>query len=97
MLSQIPRDEPIACVSGGGAYDTKACHAAFAHRQAQAVMLPRKNAKPWKETLTGAAMRAEAVRACAKLGRHICKAWSGYHRRSLVRPRCIASSAWASG
>ena len=38
-----------ACVSGRGAHDTKACHAAIAHRQAQAVMLPRKNTKPWKE------------------------------------------------
>ncbi len=35
LLSQIPRDEPIASVSGDGAYDTKACHAAIARRQAR--------------------------------------------------------------
>jgi len=26
LLSQIPQGEPIASVSGDGAYDTKACH-----------------------------------------------------------------------
>jgi hypothetical protein len=87
LLSQIPSDEPIASVSGDGAYDTKACHAAIARRQAQAVIPPRKNARPWKETLTGAAMRNEALRACVRLGRRIWKAWSGYHRRSLVETK----------
>jgi len=28
--------------------------------------------------------RDEAVNACKRLGRTICKRWSGYHRRSLV-------------
>lgn len=87
LLSQIPADEPIASVSGDGAYDTKACHAAIAQRGAQAVIPPRKNAQPWKATLTGALMRNEALRACVRLGRRIWKAWSGYHRRSLVETK----------
>ena len=87
LLSQIPLDEPIASVSGDGAYDTKACHAAIAQRGGQAVIPPRKNAQPWKATLTGALMRNEALRACHGLGRSIWKKCSGYHRRSLVETK----------
>lgn len=36
LLGQIPADEAVASVSGDGAYDTKACHAAIAQRGAQA-------------------------------------------------------------
>lgn len=43
LLVRIPPDEPLACVSGDGAYDTKACHAAIAQRGAQAVIPPCKN------------------------------------------------------
>lgn len=50
LLSQIPPDEPIASVGGDGAYDTKACHAAIALRNAQAIIPPRKNARAWKGT-----------------------------------------------
>jgi len=53
LLGQIPPDEAVASVSGDGAYDTKACHAAIAQRGAQAVIPPRKNAQPWKATLVG--------------------------------------------
>ena len=48
LLAQIPPDEAVASVSADGAYDTKACHAAIAHRSAQAVIPPRKNSNPWK-------------------------------------------------
>lgn len=41
-------------------------------------------------------VRNEAVLACKRLGRLIWKVWSGYHHRSLGRPRCIASIDWAS-
>lgn len=34
LLAQIPADEPIGCVSGDGAFDTKACHEAIAARGA---------------------------------------------------------------
>lgn len=87
LLGQIPPDEAVASVSGDGAYDTKACHAAIVHRGAQAVIPPRKNAQPWKETLVGALARNEALKACRRLGRGIWKQWSGYHRRSLVETK----------
>ena len=87
LLEQIPPDEPIASVSGDGAYDTKACHAAIAQRNAQAVIPPRKNAQTWKATLVGAHARNEALRACDRLGRSIWKKWSDYHRRSLVETK----------
>ena len=84
LLAQIPPDEAVASVSGDGAYDTKACHAAIVQRGAQAVIPPRKNGKPWKATLMGASARNEALKACHRLGYAIWKKWSGYHRRSLV-------------
>lgn len=87
ILSQIPVDEPIADVSGDGAYDTKACHEAIALRQAQAVIPTRKNAKPWKTNRRGAEARNEILRATRRLGRAIWKRWSGYHRRSLVKTK----------
>lgn len=87
LLGQIPPDEAVASVSGDGAYDTKACHAAITQRGAQAVIPPRKNAQPWKATLKGALARNEALRACHRLGRSIWKKWSGYHRRSLVETK----------
>ena len=87
LLSQIPADEPIASVGGDGAYDTKACHAAIARRNAQAIIPPRKNARAWKNNQTGAASRNEALRACQRLGRRIWKKWIGYHRRSLVETK----------
>lgn len=87
LLSQIPADETLSSVSGDGAYDTKACHAAIAQRNAQAIIPPRKNAKAWKSTQSGAASRNEALRACQRFGRRIWKRWSGYHRRSLVETK----------
>ena len=64
LLGQIPADEAVASVSGDGAYDTKACHAAIAQRGAQAVIPPRKNARPWRTTLVGATSRNAALSAC---------------------------------
>ena len=87
LLAQIPPDEAVASVSGDGAYDTKACHAAIVQRGAQAVIPPRKNGKPWKATLMGASVRNEALKACHRLGYAIWKKWSGYHRRSLVETK----------
>lgn len=55
LLSQIPADETIRSVSGDGAYDTKACHAAIARSNAQAIIPLRKNAQAWNRTQTGAA------------------------------------------
>jgi hypothetical protein len=48
LLSQIPPDQEIASVTADGAYDTRKCHDAIAERGADAVIPPRKTAKPWK-------------------------------------------------
>jgi hypothetical protein len=91
LLAQIPDTEPIASVSGDGAYDTKACHASIASRHAAAIIPVRKNGKRWKENTPGAHARNETLRATERLGRSIWKKWSGYHRRSLVetKMRCL--------
>jgi hypothetical protein len=38
LLEQIPLEEPIGTVTADGAYDTRACHAAIAARQATALV-----------------------------------------------------------
>ena len=55
LLDQIPQDEQLHSVYTDGAYDTKQCRQAIADRQAQAVIPPRKNAKPWKDKKNGLA------------------------------------------
>lgn len=91
LLDQIPAAEPIDRVTADGAYDTRACHAAIAAREAAAVIPPRRNGKPWKEQTDGAMARNEALRSCRRLGRAIWKRWTGYHRQSLVeaKMRCF--------
>ena len=46
LLNQIPPDQEIGSVTADGAYDTRKCHDAIATRNADAVIPPRKNAKP---------------------------------------------------
>ena len=91
LLTHIPADEPLASVSGDGAYDTRGCHDAIAARGAQAIIPPRRNAKLWKPDSAGAVCRNEAARACKRFGWPLWKLWSGYHRRSLVeaKMRCF--------
>jgi hypothetical protein len=91
LLDQIPQDEQIDSVYTDGAYDTKQCRQVIADRQAHAVIPPRKNAKPWKDTKTSSLERNELLRTVKRLGRTIWKKWSGYHRRSLVETKmhCI--------
>jgi hypothetical protein len=92
LLDQIPKNVTIATVTGDGAYDTKACHAAIADRGAAAIIPTRKNARLWKKYPPGAHARNEILRATHRLGRAIWKQWwSGYHRRSLVetKMRCF--------
>ena len=50
LLDQIPLDEQIESVYTDGAYDTKRCHQVITDLQAHAVIPPRKNARPWKDT-----------------------------------------------
>ena len=87
MLNQIPADQDIASVTADGAYDTRKCHDAIAERGANAVIPPRKNAKPWKAITAGAVARNEALRASKYLGRAVWRRWSGYHRRSRVETK----------
>jgi hypothetical protein len=82
LLDQIPDDVEIGSVTADGAYDTRKCHDAIADRGADAVIPPRKNAKPWKPLTAGAIARNEALRASKYLGRAIWRKWTGYHRRS---------------
>ena len=91
LLDQIPQDEQIDSVYTDGAYDTKQCRQVIADRQAHAVIPPRKNAKPWKDTKTSSLERNELLRTVKRLGRTIWKNWSGYHRRSLIETKmhCI--------
>jgi len=91
LIAQIPPDEVLLSVHGDGAYDTKACYAAIAERNAAAIIPVRKNGQPWQENTAGARMRNETLRATNYLGRALWKKWSGYHRRSLVetKMRCF--------
>ena len=87
LLAQIPADEPIACVSVDGAFDTKACHEAIAARGASGGIPTRKNARAWKGSSLGVLARNEILRVTKRLGRAIWKRWSGYHRRSVVETK----------
>ncbi len=87
LLGQIPEDEPIASVTADGAYDTRGCRDAIAGRGAEAVIPPRRNAKPWNKNSPGAGTRNDALRAIKRLGRTIWRRWSGYHRRSRAETK----------
>ena len=87
LLGQIPEGEPIASITADGAYDTRGCRDAIANRGADAVIPPRRNAKPWKKDSPGAAGRNVALRAISRLGRTIWQRWSGYHRRSRAETK----------
>ena len=87
LLDQIPPDQEIGSVTADGAYDTRKCRNAIAERGADAVIPPRKNAKPWKANTAGAVARNEALRASRRLGRTIWRRWSGYHRRSRAETK----------
>ena len=74
----------------------------IADRQAHAVIPPRKNAKPWKNSTIRSIARNKLPQTVKHLGRTIWKKWSGYHRRSLVETKmhCIKLlgdklSAWS--
>jgi hypothetical protein len=84
LLSQVPGDEPIASVTTDGAYDGRACRDAIATRGAQAIIPPRRNAKPWKKDSPGARGRNDDLRAMKRFGRTLWRKWSGHHRRGRV-------------
>ncbi len=55
LLAQIPSNEPIACVSGDGAFDTKACHEAIAARGCNGVNPDAQECSAVERKLTGRA------------------------------------------
>ena len=92
LLDQIPPDEQIGTVTGpfhglhanhcratDGAFDTRRCHTAILDRGGTAVIPIRKNGRRWKEDCPFAQARNDILRATQRLGRAICKRWSGYH------------------
>ena len=84
---QIPTDEPVASVTADGACDGRACRDAIASRGADAIIPPRRNAKPWNRGSPGAGARNEALRATKRLGRAIWRRWGGHHRRSRAETK----------
>ncbi len=91
LLAHIPEDERVDYVYSDGAYDTKQYRQVIVDRRAQAVIPPRKNAKPWKDKKLVSLERNELLRTVKGLGRKIWKKWLGYHLRSLVETKmhCI--------
>ena len=87
LLSQVPEGEPIASVTADGAYDGRACRDAIALRGADAIILPRRNTKPWKKDSSGARGRNEDLRVMKHFGRTLWRRWSSYRRRSRVETK----------
>ena len=89
LLDQSPQDENLESLTGDGAYDIKQVYESVIEHGATPIIPPRKNARIRKGKAF--AHRNEAIAACKNLGRGIWKAWSGYHRRSLVETKmnCI--------
>ena len=92
LLDQIPQDEQIDSVYTDGAYDTKQCRQVISDRQAHAVIPPRKNAKPWKDTKICSLERNELLRTVKHLGRTIWKNGQVITGEVWLKLRCIASN-----
>ncbi len=86
-----------ASVTADAAFDTRKCYDAIAAHGAAAIILPHKNAKPWKpDTAPGPIARNEALRASRRFGGRFGDDGEGpvrqrfegsperYHRRSHV-------------
>jgi hypothetical protein len=87
LLSRVPADGPVASVTADGAHDGRACRGAILGRGADAIIPPRRNARPWKKDSPGAPGRNETLRALKRLGRTIWRRRSRYHRRSRAETR----------
>jgi hypothetical protein len=86
LLAQVPQGEGIASVGGDGAYDTRTAYAAAAARNADLLVPPRRNGKPWKTPTRGACERNETLRASLL---HRSLAWVAFGR---VRPGPVPST-----
>jgi hypothetical protein len=73
-------------------YQTKKCRQVIADRQAHAVIPPRKNAKPWKDTKISSLVRNELLRTVKRLGRTLSKNGQAIIGEIWLKLRCIASS-----
>lgn len=87
LLEQIPSKQRLGSVTADGAFDTRKCHGAIAARDADAVIPPRRNAKPWKPTSARATARNKAVKVQRYLCRTVWRRWRGYHRQSRAEPK----------
>ncbi|WP_257226779.1 MULTISPECIES: IS5 family transposase [unclassified Acinetobacter] len=90
LLNQISQDEQIDSVYTDGAYDTKQCRQVIADRQAHAVIAPRKNAKPWKDTKSSSLERNELFRTIKRLGRTLWKNGQAIIGEVWLKLRCTA-------
>ncbi len=69
LLNQIPQDQEIGSATADGSSDTRRYHNAIADREAATVIMPRRNAQPWKSSSAGAIARNDTLRASKYLGR----------------------------
>ena len=92
LLNQIPSDQDVGSVTADGAYDTRKCHEAIAARDTHAVVPPRKNAKPWKPTSTGAIARNDAVNALRYLAAPCGDAGVDTTVEAASKPKCTVSN-----
>ncbi|EYD74387.1 Mobile element protein [Rubellimicrobium mesophilum DSM 19309] len=93
LLAQIPADQDIGTVTADGAYDTRRCHTALVERGATAIILIRKNGRPWNENCPAAKARNKILRASRHFGRALWKRWSGYHARSRIEAQMLRLKA----
>jgi hypothetical protein len=84
LLEQIT--DPIAQVSGDGAYDTRACYEAVLQRGAVPVFVPRRTAhhSPTKNSTGWRAARNCVLRQIEIYGRSAWRQLSGYTRQSIA-------------
>ncbi len=68
--------------------DTKQCRQVIADRQAHAVIAPRKNAKPWKDTKSSSLERNELFRTIKRLGRTLWKNGQAIIGEVWLKLRC---------
>lgn len=94
LLAQIPADQPIATITGDGAYDPRACHTAIVERGATAIIPIRRNGRAWKEDCPAARARNETLRATRRFGRAFWKRWTGYHTRSRIEAQMLRLKAF---
>jgi Transposase DDE domain len=83
LLGQV--DNPLASMTGDGAYDRATVYAELDRRDARAIIPPRRDAKIQRHGNTSGPRlaRDENLRRIRRVGRKAWKEESGYHRRSL--------------